>query len=79
MDDDYLAARDRLDPTSRIYAIIRDYVDLHQVTEIDYQRAENMVLRRGFQKDQLERMLDEYCDLNLLQLDPTRTTISFVT
>lgn len=50
-----------------------------QVTEIDYQRAENMVLRRGFQKDQLERMLDEYCDLNLLQLDPTRTTISFVT
>ena len=31
MDDDYLAARDRLDPTSRIYAIIRDYVDLHQV------------------------------------------------
>ena len=50
-----------------------------QVTEIDSQRAENMVLRRGFQKDQLERMLDEYCDLNLLQLDPTRTTISFVT
>lgn len=39
MDDDYLAARDRLDPTSRIYAIIRDYADLHQVSARQNLRA----------------------------------------
>ncbi|GMH54888.1 hypothetical protein TL16_g01775 [Triparma laevis f. inornata] len=67
------------DITSRIFGIIRDYNNsVRGSTEVEYKAIEAMVLRKGFNIEQLNTCLEEYESLNILQLNEGRTAIEFL-
>ncbi|CAM9334782.1 unnamed protein product [Choristocarpus tenellus] len=66
------------DVTSRIYNIIRDYAEGRDTSRVGFKTAEAMVVRKGFSMEQLQNCLDEYTDLNVLQVNADRTQIDFI-
>ena len=67
------------DITSRIFGIIRDYNNsIRGSTEVEYKAIEAMVLRKGFNIEQLNTCLEEYESLNILQVNEGRTAIEFL-
>ena len=70
--------RKREDVTSRIFTTIRDYASASQSTEVEMKLCEAMVLRKGFTAEQLRDCLDEYEDLDIVQVNKSRTTIYFL-
>ncbi|CAN0065837.1 unnamed protein product, partial [Ectocarpus sp. 8 AP-2014] len=67
-DDEPRDGGDSQDMMSRIYTIIRDYVTGRGVSHVGYQTAEAMVVRKGFSVEQLRECLEEYADLNVVQV-----------
>merc|ERR1712232_757830 len=70
------------DLITRIYCVVRDYANANKtpagVRSIPYADLEPVVLAKGFTSDQLERCLTEYEQLNVIQMNPARTKITFV-
>jgi len=66
------------DIMSRIFGIVKDYKNATSSTTIEYQHVEAMVLRKGFTSEQLNACLEEYGQLNILQLNEARTRIEFL-
>ena len=68
----------REDVVSRIYHIIKDYATSSQSNSVEMRLAEAMVLRKGFTAQQLQSCLEEYGNLDIIQVDQNRTHINFV-
>lgn len=77
-DDEPRDGGESQDMTSKIYSVIRDYVEGRGTTRVGYQTAEAMVVRKGFSVEQLGQCLDEYSSLNILHVNADRTQIEFV-
>jgi DNA replication licensing factor MCM7 len=66
------------DITSRIYHIMKDYVTASRAKSIEVKLCEAMVLRKGFTTQQLQTCIEDYQELNVIQLNRTRTHIQFL-
>lgn len=65
------------DVTSRIFNIIRDYAAASRSDKVELKLCEAMVLRKGFTQQQLQRCLEEYQSLSVIQLNATGTHVLF--
>jgi len=65
------------DLVTRIYNLLYTHSQGGQ-ERLKYSDIEPIVISRGFTVDQLERTLNEYEELNVIHLNTTRTTITFV-
>jgi DNA replication licensing factor MCM7 len=68
----------REDVMSRIFGVIKDYSNSSKSASVEYGHVEAMVLRRGFSAEQLKACLEEYGQLNILQLNDAGTRIDFL-
>lgn len=66
------------DVTSRIFNIIRDYATASRSQRIELKLCEAMVLRKGFTAQQLQHCLDEYQNLDIIQVNATGTHIDLM-
>ena len=66
------------DVTSRIYHIMKDYVNASRAKSIEVKLCEAMVLRKGFTTQQLQTCIEDYQELNVIQLNRTGTHIQFL-
>ena len=66
------------DATSRIYHIMKDYVTSSRAKSIEVKLCEAMVLRKGFTTQQLQTCIEDYQELNVIQLNRMRTHIQFL-
>jgi DNA replication licensing factor MCM7 len=78
-DDSDEAGRPRRgeDFLSRIFNIIRDYSVSSGSQEVEMSLCEAMVLRKGFTSQQLQACLEEYENLEVIQVNRSRTRIYF--
>merc|ERR1712003_162878 len=72
-DDVYDPATAATDVVTRIYSVIRDLMPESGV--LKYSELEPVCLAKGFTGDQLDRCLEEYEELNVLQINAARTKI----
>lgn len=63
-------------PIDAIFYLIRDQAK--DGGSVDYGKMLNLVSQKGFRKEQLSECLEEYAELNILQVDAKHTRISFV-
>lgn len=75
-DDENNSGANGTDIVTRIYGIIRDLMPESGV--LKYSELEPVCLAKGFTTNHLERCLDEYEQLNVLQVNAARTKITFV-
>ena len=68
----------REDVVSRIYHINKDYATSSQSNSVEMKLTEAMVLRKGFTAQQLQSCLEEYGNLDIIQVNQNRTHINFV-
>ncbi|KAK4537810.1 hypothetical protein CDCA_CDCA14G3835 [Cyanidium caldarium] len=66
-----------IDPTTRIYLIVRDYAANHGTQEVPIADIIGRVLQNGFTESEFRTALTEYTDINIWSVDPARTRISF--
>lgn len=66
------------DDMSRIFSLIRDAAVSASSTSLSFKDVEAIVLKKGFSLDKFHRTLEEYQELNVLNIDPARTRIDFV-
>lgn len=66
------------DVTSRIFTIIRDYSTSSRTKRIERKLVEAIVLRNGFTEQQLKQCLEEYQNLDIIQLNSTGTHIDLI-
>lgn len=80
LDEDYHGEKSgkKEDVTSRIYGILKDYSTASRTKRIELKLCEAMVLRKGFTEQQLQTCLEEYQELNVVQLNSTGTHIDFL-
>lgn len=68
----------RLTTTDLVFSIIRDLVAESGSKRIKMADLEERCVSKGYKPDQLKEALDEFEDLNVLQVNTARTTITFV-
>ncbi|KAI2492196.1 Chromosome maintenance protein [Fragilaria crotonensis] len=66
------------DVTSNIFTIIRNYATSTNSNEVNLKMCEAMVLRKGYTAEQLQKCLEEYDDLKVLQVNSSRTHVHFL-
>jgi DNA replication licensing factor MCM7 len=66
------------DVMSRIFNIMRDYSTSSGSSEVEMKLCEAMVLRKGFTVQQFHSCLEEYEALEVIQVNSTRTHVSFI-
>ena len=71
-------AKGQEDIMSRIYGVIRDVSRSTGLSRVEVKTCEAMILRKGFTLEQLQRCLDEYQKLNVVQVNALGTHIEFV-
>jgi DNA replication licensing factor MCM7 len=66
------------DVMSRIFNIMREYSTSSRSSQVEMKLCEAMVLRKGFTVQQLHSCLEEYEALDVIQVNSTRTHVSFI-
>jgi DNA replication licensing factor MCM7 len=66
------------DVMSRIFNILREYSTCSRSSQVEMKLCEAMVLRKGFTVQQLHSCLEEYEALDVIQVNSTRTHVSFI-
>lgn len=66
------------DVTSRIFHILKDHITVTQVQRLELKTCEAMVIRKGFTSQQLHTCLEEYQELDVLQINSTGTHVVFL-
>jgi DNA replication licensing factor MCM7 len=66
------------DAVTRVYRCIRDYAAAAGVMSLEYAFVADMVTKKGFTAVDLQRCIDEYTELNVIQVDQEMTKIDFV-
>jgi DNA replication licensing factor MCM7 len=66
------------DVISKIYGIIRDYRRSVGNLRVELSVVESMVVRKGFTSEQFATCLEEYTNLNVLQVNSVRTHVDFL-
>ena len=69
------ANTDSTDLNSRIYNVIREYAERTQAHTLRYDQIETMLVKKGFRPDQLQNCLQDYQDLNVLQISSDQRNI----
>ena len=66
---------DSTDLNSRIYNVIREYAERTQAHTLRYDQIETMLVKKGFRPDQVQNCLQDYQDLNVLQISSDQRSI----
>ena len=72
-------AKNKVDPVSVVYQIIREHARANRLPAVNVSEILPKVLSRGRTKEDLERCMGEYEELDVWQVNADRTIIRFVT
>ena len=78
-DGDADGAKNKVDPVSVVYQIIREHARANRLPAVNVSEILPKVLSRGRTKEDLERCMGEYEELDVWQVNADRTIIRFVT
>jgi DNA replication licensing factor MCM7 len=77
-DGDADGAKNKVDPVSVVYQIIREHARANRLPAVNVSEILPKVLSRGRTKEDLERCMAEYEELDVWQVNADRTIIRFV-
>ena len=77
-DGDADGAKNKVDPVSVVYQIIREHARANRLPAVNVSEILPKVLSRGRTKEDLERCMGEYEELDVWQVNADRTIIRFV-
>ena len=77
MDDNRSGGR-KTSSVDSIWRIIRDMFTDKNTNEVDFADVQRRVVRRGFSEDEFQSVVEQYQEMDIIDVNPSRTRIQFV-